>query len=100
MPYYDMLSPQEHEDILSQASQEEKDDLADPQEELNDTNDAAEELNEDLLDDEEEEVTLPLSSCYPYFLLLIFFSPPCKLQAVTHLQDDEKSWKRRNNEDD
>ena len=40
---------QEHEDILSQASQD------DGAEELNDTNDGPEELNEDLLDDEEEE---------------------------------------------
>ena len=44
IPYF-----QEHEDILSQASQD------DGPEELNDTNDGPEELNEDLLDDEEEE---------------------------------------------
>ena len=40
---------QEHEDILSQASQDEG------AEDLNDTNEGPEELNEDLLDDEEEE---------------------------------------------
>jgi len=50
-PQEDYLPPglQEHEDILSQASQDEG------AEDLNDTNDGPEELNEDLLDDEEEE---------------------------------------------
>jgi len=50
-PQEDYLPPglQEHEDILSQASQDEG------AEDLNDTNEGPEELNEDLLDDEEEE---------------------------------------------
>jgi RNA-binding protein 26 len=50
-PQEDYLPPglQEHEDILSQASQDEG------VEDLNDTNEGPEELNEDLLDDEEEE---------------------------------------------
>lgn len=47
--YFNLAFSQEHEDILSQASQDEG------AEDLNDTNEGPEELNEDLLDDEEEE---------------------------------------------
>merc|ERR1712059_58417 len=55
-PQEDYLPPglQEHEDSLSQASQEEEnDDDPEAEEELNETGEGAEELNEDLLDDEE-----------------------------------------------
>jgi len=69
-PQENYLPPglQEHEDILSQTSQ---DDLADVTEDGNDPTEEAEgeEVNEDILDDEDEE-------------------------------DKERSWKRRNNEDD